>query len=380
MDEADSVLAMHAVEYPGERCQEALELFTECRPCHPRVGRPAQREKCGSCVRDRQRVQSPQRQLLIAQCVFLNNSPKCCTRCLSKNRQCQPRKQSSPDSDASSSQASISHHVADADRASAFPWVPPQVLSSQASLEFVFSELQRQLPSLEGYEIFALSQHLSERLRDVWNQIQISLAFRRIKVIENVSRASITVLDFQSVPQASVRTVPHPCQTIVGTVIMSEVPDPTHPEMQPRCIWSQVNNGPDNDPFSTENSHLTSALPIHTSSRTQNVYGLVAVRGLKQLYKHTRFWNPGFTSAESAIQRACAWGIVSSVADKFEYRLFAASVTRFFETYLDSVNRPSAERFATSPDDNKNDLTYVLKPFVRVLDKDIGASQKAMND
>jgi hypothetical protein len=73
-------------------------------------------------------------------------------------------------------------------------------------------------------------------------------------------------------------------------------------------------------------------------------------------------------------------GIVSSVADKFEYRLFAASVTRFFETYLDSVNRPGAERFATSPDDNKNDLIYVLKPFVRVLDKDIGASQKAMDD
>ena len=290
----------------------------------------------------------------------------------------------------SSSSSTTSHPIqqklTDASQDPVIGVPPPSTIlpSNSVPVNFIFSELRRQLPSLEGYETYALSHHLNEQLQGVWKQNQVSMTFRRMKIVENISRASITLLDFHCVTQlplssalplgygSSIQPSTQTYNPITGTVVMSEVQDPTHPEMQPRCIWSHVENRLDVGTFMVERDYLISALPGHRATRTQKVYKSIAVLALKRIFKCLHSWTPDFVSPEAAIQRACAWRIVSSAWDMFEYRLFAASLAWLFETFHNSADHPSRNGIICSSDDNQNDLIYVLTPFVRIFDTDIG--------
>lgn len=213
--------------------------------------------------------------------------------------------------------------------------------------------------------MFVLSEHINEQLQDRCKETQVSLTFRKIKVTESVSRASITILDFHCAPQLSPLSI-RVLDAITGTVVMSEVP-----EMHPKCIWSHLDNKTDMNLFSMERAYLLSALPSNANNLSHKVHQSVAASELSAVYKRLRGWNWMFDSTEAAIQRACAWGIVNSASDMFEYRLFAACVTRFFETHVTSRNRPSRNHVTGSQAENENDLAYILTPFIEVFGTDI---------
>jgi hypothetical protein len=244
--------------------------------------------------------------------------------------------------------------------------------------KFVLSELVAQIPSLTGTEALPLSQMITDQLRR-WKWPHANLSFRRTKVIEKRSRASVTIIDFQCVSgsqnlNAGSEVEPSQIKRYASTIVMSDIRNPGNPELQVSCLWAPAYEGKDGATFTKEADHLLSVLGQcwdGGADYNERLRTSVAAAAINDLYgKHFTHWNPHFVSAEAAIQRACAWGVVASKSREIEYRLFAASLSCFLNSQINFTLRNND--FDISLQQHQNDLCYLLVPVMKFYDEELG--------
>jgi hypothetical protein len=245
--------------------------------------------------------------------------------------------------------------------------------------KFVLSELVAQIPSLTGTEALPLSQMITDQLRR-WKWPHANLSFRRTKIIEKMSRASVTIIDFQCVSgpsqnlNGSSEVALSHVQRYASTIVMSNIINSGHPELQVSCLWAPAYEGKDGATFTKEADHLLSVLGQcwdGGADYNERLRTSVAAAAINDLYgKHFTHWNPHFVSAEAAIQRACAWGVVASKSREIEYRLFAASLSCFLNSQINFTLKNND--FDNSLQQRQNDLCYVLVSVMKLYDEELG--------
>lgn len=244
--------------------------------------------------------------------------------------------------------------------------------------DYILSEMIRQIPSLTEKEALPLSQMIADQLRR-WNWPVSQLTFRRTQIIERTSRASVTIIDFECftmVDHLDVLSSPRQ-RHYSSTLVMSDITDPDNPELQLGCLWAPAYDGREGATFLKEADHVLSVLRQcsgETTDYRDNFINAVAINAIQPLYeKHFTNMEPEFTSAEAAIQRACAWGVVAAKSREVEYRLFAASLSCFLNFELQKNNFSFREsQFSVSKYGSQNDLCYTLTPVLKITDVEIG--------
>lgn len=252
-------------------------------------------------------------------------------------------------------------------------------LKNELSGKFVLSELIGQIPSLTGAEALPLSQMITGQLRR-WMWPQPSLTFRRTKIVEKASHASVTIIDFDC---ASGRSPTlnggfdlgqFPSHHYASTIVMSDIADPENPEGQVSCLWAPAYEGKDGATFSKESAHLLSVLGQCWEGGTdynERLRRSVATAAINDLYgKHFTQWSPRFAYVEAAIQRACAWGVVAAKSREIEYRLFAASLSHFLNSQINFTLRN--KEIEISLEECQNDLCYSLVPMIKLHNEELG--------
>lgn len=232
--------------------------------------------------------------------------------------------------------------------------------------DFVLSELIQQIPNLTGTEALPLSQMITDQLRR-WKR-SLSLRFRRTKIVEKASKASVTIIDFECVSAESQEAADI---KYAGTVVMSDIINRDMPSEQIGCLWAPAYDGKDPVTFRKESTHLLSVLRLCWEGCTYNerMRTSVAATAITDLFsKHFTEWAPNFSSQEAALLRACAWGFVAANTSKIEYRLFAASMICLLNSQINSSLATSSIE-AESPG---NDLCFTLIPYFRVLHIELG--------
>ena len=246
--------------------------------------------------------------------------------------------------------------------------------------DFVLSELIRQIPSLTGKEALPLSQMITGQLRR-WNRSRPQLSFRRTQIIEQTSRASVTIIDFECYAMLNPNSSDTSHKTVqqhhyASTLVMSDISDSDNPDLQLGCLWAPAYDGREGATFTKEADHIISV--FRQCIRENNDYrdryvNAVAVMAVKPLFeKNFANWDTKFTSTEAAIQRACAWGIVAAKSREIEYRLFAASLSCFLNFELQKVFALEETKFDISVQYNQNDLCFTLIPVMKMSDVEVG--------
>jgi hypothetical protein len=253
--------------------------------------------------------------------------------------------------------------------------IPPQIesavhgdsRSSRITTDSMLSELIQQIPSFTGNEALPLSTMIADQLRR-WDQDSI-LTFRRTKIIEKCSRASVTIVDFECASPSSDQR-----RAYTSSIVMSDIIDPDRPESQVSCLWAPAYDGKSGTTFTREADHILSVLKQGWEGgkdSNERLRTSVAAMAINYLYTHHfSCWSPLYGSPEAAIQRACAWGIVASKSRQLEYRLFAASLSCFLNSQINITLQTSD--FDSSVPENRNDLRFFLVPYFRVFDIDLG--------
>lgn len=255
--------------------------------------------------------------------------------------------------------------------------------------DFVLSELIRQIPSLTGKEALPLSQMITGQLRR-WNWPHPRLTFRRTKIIENASQASVTVIDFECVsifemprPEGPPETVQIPQHHYVSTLVMSDIPDPDSPELRLGCLWAPAYDGKEGVTFTKEAEHILSVFRQCSDNEVDHrdrIAHAMAVMAIGNLYaKHFAGWEYHYASANAAIQRACAWGVVAAKLREVEYRLFAASLSSFLNFELQRSLPSQESYFDFSAQGGGNDICCTLIPLIKISDLEIRIKPLDMN-
>lgn len=229
----------------------------------------------------------------------------------------------------------------------------------------MLSELIRQLPKLTGTEALPISQMITDQLRRwKWSS---SLTFRRTKIIEKISNASVTIIDFKCVPSN-----PRQAQNLsyASTIVMSDIINPETPSEQISCLWAPAYDTIDTITFRKESTYLLSVIRQSWEGFTYNqrMRTSVAATAIHDLFsKYFVEWTQDFPSEDAALQRACAWGIVAANRSQVEYRLFAASLVCLLDTQINtSLRDTSAETEAFG-----NDICYTLIPHFKIYHKEL---------
>jgi hypothetical protein len=252
--------------------------------------------------------------------------------------------------------------------------------------EFVLSELVRQIPSLSHSEALPLSQMITQQLRR-WNWPNPRLTFRRTKIVENVSKASVSIIDFQCASKSSLQfPILSPSQPAseqhqyASTLVMSNIADPHCPELQLGCLWAPAYDGKEGITFSKEIDHI---LPVFRqcsgdegkSNFRERFANAIAIMAITPLFaNHFTTWDPNFSSPDAAIQRACAWGVVAAKSREVEYRLFASSLSCFLNFELQNNLTFTEEESSRTSGEFPNDLCYTLIPYMRIIDMQVRKS------
>lgn len=247
--------------------------------------------------------------------------------------------------------------------------------------EVVLSELIRQIPTLTGREALPLAQMITDQLRR-WSWQAPVLTFRRTKITEHISHASVTLVDFEcrtenNLAQTDAFDTGRLCyHRYISTLVMSEIADPDDPELRLSCLWAPAFEGKEGTTFEKESRHILSVFNQCSGTgndfrgRLASALGSISIGLLYEKYFDD--WEPRFVSAAAAIQRACAWGIVAAKSTEIEYRLFAASLRCYLHLQIQR-NLQFQEKFNFSSDDGQRDLSYELIPFIKVSDTEIGS-------
>lgn len=244
--------------------------------------------------------------------------------------------------------------------------------------DFVLSELTLQLPSLTRVDAMPLSQMITQQLRR-WNWPAPQLIFRRTKIVEKISQASVTIIDFEcssTVSGSASSSEPQMRHQFTSTLVMSNILDPNNPELQLGCLWAPGFDGKEGTTFSKEADHIMSV--FRHCSGGENGYrdrfvNAVAIMSISPLYsKHFTNWDPQLACPDAAIQRACAWGVVAAKSRETEYRLFAASLSCFLNFELHNNLAFHDQDFDISSAESKNDICCVLLPVIRIINAEIG--------
>jgi hypothetical protein len=231
--------------------------------------------------------------------------------------------------------------------------------------DFVLSELIRQLPKLTGTEALPLSQMITDQLRRwKWSS---SLTFRRTKITEKTSNASVTIIDFKCVPSN-----PRQAQNLsyASTIVMSDIVNPETPSEQISCLWAPAYDTIDTITFRKESTHLLSVLRQSWEGFTYNerMRTSVAATAIHDLFsKYFVEWTQDFPSEDAALQRACAWGIVAANRSQVEYRLFATSLVCLLDTQINTSLRGTLEENEAFG----NDICYTLIPHFKIYHKEL---------
>lgn len=232
--------------------------------------------------------------------------------------------------------------------------------------DFVFSELIRQIPNLTGTEARPLSQMITAQLgrwkRSAW------LTFRRTKIVEKISKASVTIIDFECIPFNSRQSLD---ARYASTTVMSDIINPETPSEQISCLWAPAYDGKETLTYRKESTHLLSVIRQFWEGCTYNerLRTSVAATAIHNLFsKHFTEWTPNFTSEDAALQRALAWGVVAANTSQIEYRLFAASLVAL----LNSQINLSLTDGPLEMDNFGNDICYTLTPHFKIHDIELG--------
>jgi hypothetical protein len=247
--------------------------------------------------------------------------------------------------------------------------------------DFVLSELIRQIPSLTEKEALPLSQMITGQLRR-WNWPHPRLTFRRTKIIENASQASVTVIDFECVsmlemprPESSLETLQIPQHHYASTLVMSDIPGPDSPELRLGCLWAPSHDGKEGVTFAKETEHILSVFRQCSDNEVDHrdkIAHAMAVIAIGNLYaKHFAGWEDHYASANAAIQRACAWGVVAAKSREVEYRLFAASLSAFLNFELQRSLPSQESYFEFSAPGGGNDICCILIPLIKTSNVEI---------
>lgn len=236
----------------------------------------------------------------------------------------------------------------------------------EITTDHVLSELIQQIPTLTGNEALPVSTMIANQLRR-W-RYPSTLTFRRTKIIEKLSRASVTIIDFECSCTHS-----DPPQAYTSSIVMSDIIDPDHAESQVSCLWAPACDGKPGMTFMREADHILSVLIQGwqgVKDANERLRASVAAMAINYLYsRHFSSWSPMYGSPEAAIQRACAWGIVAAKSREIEYRLFAASLSCFLNSQINITLQTSD--FDVSVQENRNDLRFFLIPHFRLFDVDL---------
>jgi hypothetical protein len=321
------------------------------------------------------------------------SSPHRCQRCIARDRKCCPREiEGRSQSVSPISPSPIVDKLASPTRGPSRATTTVDIeidvtnqpsfgsdLTNELTGKFVLSELIGQIPSLTSAEALPLSQMITGQLRR-WKWPQPILTFRRTKILENISRASVTIIDFDCVCGRSQNLErgfefqQSPSHHYASTIVMSDITNPENPEHPVSCLWAPAYEGRDGSTFSKESAHLLSVLGQcweGGADYNERLRTSVATAAINDLYgKHFTQWTPRFVSAEAAIQRACAWGIVAAKSREIEYRLFAASLSHFLNSQINFTLRNN--EFGVSLEQCQNDLCYLLVPVLKLHDKELG--------
>ena len=246
------------------------------------------------------------------------------------------------------------------------------------SSDYVLSELTHQLPSLIREDAMPLSQMITHQLRR-WSWPLPQLTFRRTTIVEKISGASITIIDFECYsigPTLNGTTSETKKSHFTSTLVMSKIHDSNNPELQLGCLWAPGFDGKEGTTFAKEADHIVSVFK-HCSGG-ENGYrdrfvNAVAIMSINPLYsKHFTKWNSQIECTDAAIQRACAWGVVAAKSREIEYRLFAASLSCFLNFELQNNLAFHNQDFDISLVGSNNDISCVLVPVIRIADVEIG--------
>ena len=249
------------------------------------------------------------------------------------------------------------------------------------TLDFVRSEMIRQIPSLAESDTLPLSQMITDQLRR-WNSPQPHLVFRRTHIIEKTSRASVTIIDFecfspQSQQSADVQGMASPRQHYYSsTLVMSDIIDPDHPERQLGCLWAPAYDGRGGATFVKEADHIVSVFRQCSGAMTDYrdcLVSALAINAIEPLYnRHFSEMDARFTSTDAAIRRACAWGVVAAKSREIEYRLFAASLSCFLSFEVQNSIGIRDRDLDYSLHGTQNDLSFMLTPTMKISDVELG--------
>jgi hypothetical protein len=244
--------------------------------------------------------------------------------------------------------------------------------------ENVITELIRQLPTLSGTEALLLSKMIANQLCR-WSYPDLELKFRRSKITEKLSRASITVIDFECRSQAESGDVGRELSVhrYSSSVVVSDIVNPERPDEQLSCLWAPAYDGREGSTFSKEVEHIISVFKQSTGEGFQDKLAYtMAKMTINDMYRHYfDEWSPRYISCASAIQRACAWGIVAAKSKEVEYRLFAAALRCFIN--LQTGGQFGAEKqegCIMESGDSLNNMCFVLTPFMDLCHRRIGTS------
>jgi hypothetical protein len=249
------------------------------------------------------------------------------------------------------------------------------------TLDFVRSEMIRQIPSLTEKDAQPLSQMITDQLRR-WNSPQPHLVFRRTHMIERTSRASVTIIDFECLSSSSqksvdVQGVASPRQHhYSSTLVMSDIIDPEHPERRLGCLWAPAYDSRGGTTFVKEADHIVSVFRQCSGAMTEyrdRLVSAVAINAIEPLYsRHFSEMDARFPSTDAAIRRACAWGIVAAKSREIEYRLFAASLSSFLSFEVQNSLGIHDRDIDNSLHGTQNDLSFMLTPTVKISDVELG--------
>jgi hypothetical protein len=248
---------------------------------------------------------------------------------------------------------------------------PPEL--QPPTQDFVLAQLCRQIPALDDTEATTLSQMLTPQLRK-WTYPSTTLLFRRTKIRESTSTASVTIIDFECSATLQARTGfffrEQPRQVRwTSTLITSDIPDAARPEQTLTCLWAPAYDGKEGSVFAKEGGHLGSVFGacVGRGDARDRFLEIVAMRGLGGLFERDfGRWEDGFGGVDEGVQRACAWGVVAAKSREIEYRLFAACLTAFLEFEVQKHRGGTMEAPA------ENDLLVNLVPAMRIGGVDVG--------
>jgi hypothetical protein len=249
--------------------------------------------------------------------------------------------------------------------------------SSYFTKERIASELTRQFPSLSSEEILIFSLEVEEILNE-WTYPDSKITFHRTKLTEKFSGESITVLDFEcldnshfagdndrSLPQPLL--VPHRHQ-YAGFLIVLRDTDFDRIEI-PSYFYPY---GSKPDKFSVSEREILLKVLTWNRLHDDGIHNAITIDAICRLYKKDfRVWSPQYKSVDSAIQRACAWGLWMARKNKTNYSFFATCAALFLNMSLETILRGDVSEIV--PVDTKlNDLSYVLTPFFEIDEQKIG--------